>query len=58
MNNDSSLTFRLPKDLADKFSSVNPEVAKRLRYLMERDLKERERKRAKQPIESEDVTAE
>ena len=42
---DTSLRFRLPSDLASRFAALTPDVSARLRYLMERDLKERVRPR-------------
>ena len=44
---DTSMRFRLSTDLRDRFTASTHDVSSRLRYLMERDLKERGRKRSR-----------
>lgn len=45
----ASLRFRVAPDLLARFEAVTPNVSERLRYLMERDLKEKARKRRPEP---------
>lgn len=51
-NNDRSITFRLPAGLYTAFASVTEDVSGRLRYLIERDLRERRRKRGRREVAS------
>jgi hypothetical protein len=47
--NDASWRFRLPEALLKEFLAATPNASARLRYLIERDLKERQRKRRPTP---------
>lgn len=48
---DVMLVFRLPRELRDRFKASSGDMSGRLRYLIERDLSERARKRAGKPVQ-------
>ena len=54
--NDASWRFRLPGDLLGRFTEAYDNASERLRYLMERDLKERDRKRGGSKIRPGDAS--
>lgn len=46
---DDMLRVRVTKEFLAKYTAATPDVASRVRYVLERDLAERIRKRAKAP---------